>query len=118
MDSGKNQIKTYLKECLDSWPDSIDMCGAQFIPESGGYLFPELIKVHDLLQDSIKTDLGGLVMYEVFGFFFWKMKENLLQGRNTPVSKTLSVDELLTMVEQEVLESDCKKMKKQFAAFK
>lgn len=105
-------IVKYIEECLELWPEKISMDGARYIPQSNGYLFRDLIDVHDKLQDNAKEHLEGVVMYEVYRLFFRKMKENFNKNLFVEVHKSeFDIEQLVENARKEVLEGDYEELK-------
>ena len=97
----------YIEKCLGLWPEKISMEGSRYIPQSNGYLFPELINVHDELQDNVKEHLEGVVMYEIYGMFFYKMKENFNKNLFVEVHKSeFNIEQLVDNVRKDIMERE------------
>lgn len=110
-------IVKYIEECLELWPEKISMDGARYIPQSNGYLFRELIDVYDQILEKEKELLEGIVMYEIYGMFFYKMKENYNKNFLVEVHKTeFDIEQLVENVRKEVLEGDNEELKERLKA--
>lgn len=97
----------YIEKCLGLWPEKISMEGSRYIPQSNGYLFPELIKIHDILQDNSKEYIDGVIMYEVFRLFFRKMKENFNKNLFVEVHKSeFNIEQLVDNVRKDIMERE------------
>lgn len=94
----------YIEKCLGLWPEKISMKGSRYIPQSNGYLFPELIKIHDKLQDNSKEYIDGVIMYEVYRLFFRKMKENYNKNLSIKAHKSdFDIEQLAENVRKEIM---------------
>lgn len=100
-------IRNFIRENLEKWPYTISMQEAQFIPESNGYLFPELIKIQDKIEDNCKTHIEEVVCYSIYGCFFRIMKANFNQGRIIIVNRDeVSIESAMNEFLNDVSESD------------
>lgn len=105
-------IVKYIEECLELWPEKISMDGARYIPQSNGYLFRELVDTYDRILEQEKELLEGIVMYEIYGIFFYKMKENYNKNLFVDVHKSeFDIEQLVENVRKEVMDGDYDKLK-------
>jgi hypothetical protein len=101
----------FIQKCLNKWPSEISMENTKFISETNGFLFKELINVYERIEENETSYLEGVVMYEIYGMYFYKMKENYLKGMMKKVGKEeIDLEELIKNVENEVYESESKKL--------
>ncbi len=109
----------YIKKCLDKWPIEISMENTKYISETNGYLFRELVKEYDKIEESESSFFEGVVMYEIYGLYFNKMKENFQRNLFIKVEKNeIDINILLQNIEKEVLESGSEKLIKQYEKMK
>lgn len=105
--------------CLDKWPKEISMENTKYISETNGYLFSELVKEYDKIEESESSFLEGIVMYEIYGLYFNKMKENFQRNLFRKVEKNeIDINILLQNIKKEVLESGSEKLIKQYEKMK
>jgi hypothetical protein len=113
------KLKPYVNKCFDKWPKEISMENTKYIPETKGFLFGQLIKVYDEIEESESTFFEGIIMYEIYGLYFNKMKENFQRNLFKKVEKNeIDINILLQNIEKEVLESGSEKLIKQYEKMK
>lgn len=85
--------------------DIISCDGQYYIPETGGYIFPKLIKIYEELEEKAKDRFEGTIVFSFFTFFHNKMKINF--GKNIDLKvQEVDFDELLNFILNYIKETD------------
>nr|WP_294858733.1 hypothetical protein [uncultured Fluviicola sp.] len=111
------KLLEYIEFCLNEWPDEINMEGAYDLTNNL-YFFPNLIQVHDVLQEKDYDYFWGVVTYEIFKYNFRKLRElfdsnDFSSFRKAEIDRILLKDNILKEVEK-INESELFDRLKQF----
>lgn len=99
------KINDLIKENLEKWGEIISQKGEFYIPETDGYIFPELSMIFNKLEENTKNYFEGCIVFYFYTFFHNKMKKNFGKGIDLKIHE-VDFDELLNFVLVEIKETD------------
>jgi hypothetical protein len=104
-------LKKFIIESLNKWPDSISLENSRIIKETGGYYSPLLSQIWSNLEDNSIDSFEIIVHWTIFGFYHKEMKKLKLSNSKENAKKSnFSLDDIIEGFLIDFLESEDKSL--------